>query len=114
MKIGDVVAVQQAAVGTSEVSATIGGVTQAVDMAGGQAVQVLEAANALTGEAATLQGEVAAIGLTTDIEQPTAPAQPRESRLRAAPVVGVQVRLLDPPPSLLPGLSATVSVRDQR
>lgn len=62
----------------------------------------------------TLQGEVAAIGLTTDIEQPTAPAQPRESRLRAAPVVGVQVRLLDPPPSLLPGLSATVSVRDQR
>ena len=51
--------VQQAAVGTSEVAATIGGVTQAVDVAGGQAAQVLEAANALTGEAATLQGEVA-------------------------------------------------------
>jgi methyl-accepting chemotaxis protein len=51
--------VQQAAIGTSEVSATIGGVTQAVDMAGGQAAQVLEAANALTVEAATLQGEVA-------------------------------------------------------
>jgi methyl-accepting chemotaxis protein len=51
--------VQQAAVGTSEVSSTIGGVTQAVDQAGGQAVQVLEAANALTGEAATLKDEVA-------------------------------------------------------
>ncbi len=51
--------VQQAAVGTSEVSATIGGVTQAVDMAGGQAAQVLDAANALSGEAATLQREVA-------------------------------------------------------
>jgi methyl-accepting chemotaxis protein len=51
--------VQQAAVGTSEVSSTIGAVTQAVDQAGGQAVQVLEAANALTGEAATLKDEVA-------------------------------------------------------
>jgi methyl-accepting chemotaxis protein len=51
--------VQQAAVGTAEVSANIGGVTQAVDHAGGQAAQVLEAAHALSGEAATLQGEVA-------------------------------------------------------
>jgi methyl-accepting chemotaxis protein len=48
---------QQVAVGTSEVSATIGGMTQAVDMASGQAAQVLDAANALTGEAATLQNE---------------------------------------------------------
>jgi methyl-accepting chemotaxis protein len=51
--------VQQAAAGTSKVSATIGGVTLAVDMAGGQAAQVLEAANALSDEAATLQNEVA-------------------------------------------------------
>jgi methyl-accepting chemotaxis protein len=51
--------VQQAAAGTSKVSATIGGVTLAVDIAGGHAAQVLEAANALSDEAATLQNEVA-------------------------------------------------------
>lgn len=60
-----------------------------------------------------LAGVVQSIGLTTDIEQPTdAVPVPRESRMRSAPVVGVVVRLDEPPPTLLPGLSAKVSIRN--
>ena len=59
------------------------------------------------------KGVVEAIGLTTDIEQPTANVpQPRAARMRGAPVVGVLVRLLDAPVTLLPGLSAAVAIRD--
>jgi multidrug resistance efflux pump len=59
------------------------------------------------------KGVVETIGLTTDIEQPTANVpQPRAQRMRGAPVVGVLVRLKDAPITLLPGLSAAVAIRD--
>ena len=59
------------------------------------------------------KGVVETIGLTTDIEQPTAAVpQPRAARMRGAPVVGVLVRLTDAPATLLPGLSAAVAIRD--
>lgn len=53
------------------------------------------------------------VGLTTDFETP-APSipQPRFVRTRGAPVVGVRVRLENPPATLLPGLSASVAIRD--
>jgi methyl-accepting chemotaxis protein len=50
--------VQQAAAGTSEVSHNIGAVSAAIDRTGDQAAQVLDSANGLTGEAATLVSEV--------------------------------------------------------
>ncbi|MCS6854940.1 MAG: methyl-accepting chemotaxis protein, partial [Elioraea sp.] len=50
--------VQQAAAGTAEVAATIGSVNQAVERAGSEAVQVLDAANGLAAEASTLTGEL--------------------------------------------------------
>ncbi len=50
--------VQQAAAGTSEVAATIGSVNRAVERAGTEAVQVLEAANGLAAEASKLTAEV--------------------------------------------------------
>ncbi len=59
-------------------------------------------------------GVVDKIGLTTDFEQPLgAVPQPRAERMRGAPVVGVLVRLQDAPATLLPGLSATVAIRDE-
>jgi multidrug resistance efflux pump len=59
------------------------------------------------------KGVVETIGLTTDVEQPTANVpQPRAARMRGAPVVGVLVRLTDAPLTLLPGLSAAVAIRD--
>jgi membrane fusion protein, multidrug efflux system len=58
------------------------------------------------------KGVVETIGLTTDVEQPTANVpQPRHARMRGAPVVGVLVRLHDAPATLLPGLSAVVAIR---
>ena len=58
------------------------------------------------------KGVVETVGLTTDVEQPTANVpQPRYARMRGAPVVGVLVRLQDAPATLLPGLSAAVAIR---
>lgn len=56
-------------------------------------------------------GVVEKIGLTTDFEIPTAAVpQPRDTRMRAAPVVGVAIRLDAPPEDLRLGLSAIVSI----
>jgi multidrug resistance efflux pump len=57
-------------------------------------------------------GVVEKIGLTTDFEMPdSAVPQPRFARMRGAPVVGVGIRLEDPPAEMLPGLSAVVGIR---
>lgn len=57
-------------------------------------------------------GVVERIGLTTDFEMPPSEVpQPRFARMRGAPVVGVGIRLADPPAQLLPGLSAVVGIR---
>lgn len=57
-------------------------------------------------------GVVEKIGLTTDFEMPESEVpQPRFARMRGAPVVGVGIRLQNPPPQLLPGLSAVVGIR---
>lgn len=57
-------------------------------------------------------GVVDKIGLSTDLEIPEAQVpQPRFQRMRSAPVVGVRIRLQDPPQELLPGLSAVVAIR---
>jgi multidrug resistance efflux pump len=59
-----------------------------------------------------LTGVVDKIGLATDLEMPGAAVpQPRAERMRASPVVGIRVRLLDPPEDLVPGLSAVVAIR---
>jgi membrane fusion protein (multidrug efflux system) len=56
-------------------------------------------------------GEVESIGVSTDYELPDAAVpQPRNARIRAAPVVCVRVRL-DEADGLLPGLSAVVGIR---
>ncbi|MDR4653264.1 MAG: efflux RND transporter periplasmic adaptor subunit [Nitrosomonas sp.] len=60
------------------------------------------------------KGVVDAIGVATDFEQPVdAVPQPRATRMKGAPVISVQVRLESPPPSLLPGLSATVAILEK-
>jgi membrane fusion protein, multidrug efflux system len=57
-------------------------------------------------------GRVDKIGLTTDYEMPASEVpQPRSVRMRTAPVVGVAIRLENPPRELLPGLSAVVGIR---
>lgn len=57
-------------------------------------------------------GVVEKIGLTTDFEMPPSEVpQPRFARMRGAPVVGVGIRLENPPAELLPGLSAAVGIR---
>jgi multidrug resistance efflux pump len=57
-------------------------------------------------------GTVDKIGLTTDYEMPASEVpQPRAERMRGAPVVGVGIRLENPPRELLPGLSAVVGIR---
>lgn len=57
-------------------------------------------------------GTVDKIGLTTDYEMPASEVpQPRAVRMRGAPVVGVGIRLENPPRELLPGLSAVVAIR---
>lgn len=57
-------------------------------------------------------GVVERIGLTTDFEMPASVVpEPRFARMRGAPVVGVAIRLQDPPAQLLPGLSAVVGIR---
>jgi membrane fusion protein, multidrug efflux system len=57
-------------------------------------------------------GVVERIGVTTDFEMPASEVpQPRFARMRGAPVVGVLIRIEDPPARLLPGLSAVVGIR---
>jgi membrane fusion protein, multidrug efflux system len=57
-------------------------------------------------------GVVDKIGLATDFEMPeNAVPQPKSVRMRGSPVVGVRIRLSDPPPDLMPGLSAVVAIR---
>ena len=57
-------------------------------------------------------GTVDQIGLTTDLEVPeTDVPKPRFSRMRSAPVVGLRIRLEDPPTELVPGISAVVAIR---
>jgi membrane fusion protein (multidrug efflux system) len=58
------------------------------------------------------KGVIDQIGITTDVEVPDADVpKPRSSRMRSAPVVGVRIRLEQPPPELVPGLSAVVAIR---
>lgn len=60
-------------------------------------------------------GVVEKIGVTTDFEMPASEVpQPRFTRMRGAPVVGVGIRLEHPPEQLLPGLSAVVAIRKSR
>lgn len=59
------------------------------------------------------KGRVEKIGLTTDLEIPASEVpQPRQSRMRGAPVVGVRISLDDPPARLLPGSSADVAIHE--
>ena len=61
------------------------------------------------------KGIVDAIGVATDFEQPIdAVPQPRATRMRNAPVISILVRLQDAPATLLPGLSATVAILQDR
>ena len=55
---GDKEKVQQAALGTEEISCNITGVAQAAEQTGAAAGMVLTAANDLSGQAETLRGEV--------------------------------------------------------
>lgn len=56
-------------------------------------------------------GVIERIGVTTDFEEVvTAVPEPRHTRLRAAPIIAVIIRLSNPPKSLLPGLSAIVDI----
>lgn len=57
-------------------------------------------------------GAVDKIGLATDYEMPASEVpQPRYSRMRGAPVIGVRIALDEPPAELLPGLSAVVAIQ---
>lgn len=57
-------------------------------------------------------GTVDKIGMATDYQMPASEVpQPRTVRMRGAPVVGVGIRLENPPPELRPGLSAVVAIR---
>ena len=57
------------------------------------------------------QGIVERIGITSDLELPLSVVpESRTSRMRSAPVVGVQVRLLDVSEAFMPGLSAAVTI----
>ncbi len=56
-------------------------------------------------------GVVDKIGLATDLEMPDSDVpRPRFARMRGAPVVGVRIKLDDPPSDMLPGLSAVVAI----
>ncbi len=60
-------------------------------------------------------GVVESIGVSTDFELPDSEVpQPRHTRMRGTPLIGVRVRLTDPGEELLPGLSAAVGIRKQR
>lgn len=56
-------------------------------------------------------GVVDKVGLATDFEMPASEVpQPRFARMRGSPVVGVRVKLKEPPRQLVPGLSAVVAI----
>ncbi|MBW2421370.1 MAG: efflux RND transporter periplasmic adaptor subunit, partial [Deltaproteobacteria bacterium] len=57
-------------------------------------------------------GVVERIAVSTDFELPDEEVpQPRDKRMRDAPVVSVRIRLDDPAEDLFPGLSAVVGIR---
>lgn len=57
------------------------------------------------------RGVVQKVGLATDYEMPADYVpQPRATRMRQAPVIGVAIRLSDPPPAMRPGMSAVVAI----
>lgn len=59
-----------------------------------------------------LRGQVMRLGVTTDGEPPSSGVHdPRPTRMRVAPVVPVEIALEAPPDSLLPGLSAAVTIQ---
>jgi multidrug resistance efflux pump len=73
---------------------------------GGQAMVTL---SSLPGK--QFEGVIERIGVTTDQEEVvTVMPEPRHTRLRAAPIVAVIIRMSNPPKSLLPGLSAIVDI----
>jgi multidrug resistance efflux pump len=54
---------------------------------------------------------VSKVGLATDFEMPADYLpQPRSTRMRPTPQVGIALELLDEPPLLRPGVSAVVSI----
>ena len=58
------------------------------------------------------RGVVESIGVSTDFELPESEVpQPRQQRMRGTPVVAVRIRLDETDATLLPGLSAAVSIR---
>lgn len=59
-------------------------------------------------------GVVEAIGIITDFEMaPADVPQPRFTRMRGAPMVGVVVRLQDAPETLMPGMTAVAAIRGE-
>jgi len=57
------------------------------------------------------EGVIERIGVTTDVEEVvTAVPEPRNTRLHAAPIIAVIIKMSNPPKSLLPGLSAIVDI----
>ena len=60
-------------------------------------------------------GTVFRVGVATDVEMPeSAVPQPRSTRMRGAPVLGVWIRLARPPAQWVPGMSAVVAIaRDE-
>ena len=57
-------------------------------------------------------GVVERIGVSTDFELPDSEVpQPRNERMRAAPVIGVRIRLDETEHELFPGLSAIVGIQ---
>ena len=57
------------------------------------------------------EGVIERIGVTTDVEEVvTAVPEPRNTRLHAAPIIAVIIRMSNPPKSMLPGLSAIVDI----
>ncbi|MFO7541436.1 MAG: efflux RND transporter periplasmic adaptor subunit [Thiobacillus sp.] len=59
-------------------------------------------------------GVVETIGIITDFElAPADVPQPRSTRMRGAPMVGVVVRLQDAPETLMPGMTAVAAIRGE-
>ena len=57
------------------------------------------------------EGVIERIGVTTDVEEVvTAVPEPRNTRLHAAPIIAVIIKMSNPPKSMLPGLSAIVDI----
>jgi membrane fusion protein (multidrug efflux system) len=57
------------------------------------------------------EGVIERTGVTTDIEEPTvAVPEPRNNRMRGAPIIALIIKMSHPPKLLLPGLSAVVDI----